>query len=133
MKRLLRSCADRLFITIFYNYQTSKFKMDTRPRKILESDFPCNMHIYILCHYYLQRFLKLCAEKKKLKRSCAVKLIRTIFNEDQKSKFKAPLPPKKYAESEFPVKVHIYTLCPYYIQFQENSKFMQRLITELTD
>lgn len=69
MKRFKRSCADLLCITILNNYQASTFEMDTRPGIMMESDFCCcYVHIYTLCPYYLQPFLKFYAlfPKKKV-------------------------------------------------------------------
>ena len=44
----------------FEKCQMSKFKKGVTPRKKIESKFPVDMHIYMVCPLQLQSFTKFC-------------------------------------------------------------------------
>ena len=48
------------FSSILYFGQISKFKKGVTPRKRIESKFPVDMHIYMVCPSQLQSFMKFC-------------------------------------------------------------------------
>ena len=55
-----RSCANKKNSSIFPFCQISKFKKGVTPRKKMQSKFPVDMQMYILCPSLLQSFTKFC-------------------------------------------------------------------------
>ena len=83
--------------------------------KRIKSAFPVKMHIYTI-HYVLHYYKVSGNSVEWFQRSCANKLLSSIFHFGQISKFKKGVTPRKKMESKFPVDMHIYTLCPSYLQ-----------------
>ena len=97
------------FSSIFHFRQISKFKKGVNPRK--------KNGIKISCEYAQVHIMSFITTKfHENQRCCANKKNSSIFHFGQISKLKKGVTPRKKVESKFPMKMHIYTLCPSLLQ-----------------
>ena len=97
------------FSSIFHFRQISKLKKGVNMRKKWNQNF---LWICISTHYVLHNYKVSQNSVEPFQRSCANKLCWVIsFILAKKG-----VTPRKKMESKFPVNMHIYTLCPSYLQ-----------------
>ena len=98
------------FSCIFDLDQIPQFKKGTiLRRKKIESKFPVDMHIYMVCPSKLQFHEILLSGFSGV---ALTNCFSSIFHFGQISKFKKGATRRKRIESKFPVDMRIYTLCP---------------------